>query len=378
MMRPSAPRGDESEAWQVDACAVSRIAVGSALLGAGGGGDPYLGSLAVRHLLDMGREIRIVPLKALADDAFIICVAGFGAPTVEAEKMLSTQPVVHALRTLEQRLGRQADALIAAEMGGGNSLIPLAAAAETGLPVVDGDGMGRAFPELQMTSYFLNGVSATPLVLTDEHLTMVACETPDTRKAETFARAATIEMGMQAYIAAYAMTGRQARTAVLSGTLSLAHRLGLAIEGARSGQAPIQTLVDRLTALMDGQYVATLFDGKVVDFWRSAERGFATGWCDLEALDGSGGTARVGFQNEYLWLRVDGRIRALAPDLICLVDRETAQPIPTPDVRYGQRVAVLGLSCHPVFRTEQALAVVGPAAFGIDETYVPIETLSAS
>jgi DUF917 family protein len=38
------------------------------------------------------------------------------------------------------------------EIGGGNGIQPLMAAAHLGLPVVDADTMGRAYPEAQMTS----------------------------------------------------------------------------------------------------------------------------------------------------------------------------------------------------------------------------------
>jgi DUF917 family protein len=42
-------------------------------------------------------------------------------------------------------------ALIPGEVGGGNGLEPLTIGSRMGLPVVDGDYMGRAFPELQVT-----------------------------------------------------------------------------------------------------------------------------------------------------------------------------------------------------------------------------------
>lgn len=39
---------------------------------------------------------------------------------------------------------------MAAEVGGANSFEPLVVGAKVGLPVLDADGMGRAFPELQV------------------------------------------------------------------------------------------------------------------------------------------------------------------------------------------------------------------------------------
>ena len=42
-------------------------------------------------------------------------------------------------------------AVMSCEIGGGNGLEPLAIGARMGLPVVDADFMGRAFPELQVS-----------------------------------------------------------------------------------------------------------------------------------------------------------------------------------------------------------------------------------
>ena len=45
---------------------------------------------------------------------------------------------------------------------------PLIIGADMGLPIIDGDGMGRAFPELQMYIPSIEGHITTPAVLTDE------------------------------------------------------------------------------------------------------------------------------------------------------------------------------------------------------------------
>jgi len=61
------------------------------------------------------------------------------------------------------------------------------------------------------------------------------------------------------------------------------------------------------------------------------------------------------------------------PDLICVLDAETAEPITTEGLRYGQRVRVIGISTPDMMRTPEALAAFGPGAFGIDEEFVPVE-----
>ena len=356
---------------------VAKIALGATLLGCGGGGDPYVSLLAARQLYAEGsRRANLVGLSELDDDAQVICVAGFGAPTVEKERLFELSHLLHAVRTLEEHLRRRVDALIPAEMGGSNALIPIMAASACGLPVVDGDGMGRAFPELQMTSYSLHGISASPFVMTDEHLNTTICHSNDNRKGEKLARALCTGMGLYSFLAAYPMTAREARRAAIPGTVTLAHALGVAIENARAGRSPIEALAEGIQTSSNGVDVVRLCEGKVVDVWRSSERGFVIGWLDLASTSGGKLKARIEFRNEYLAFTMDGEPRALTPDLICVVDSETAEPIPTPDIRYGQRVTVLGLSCHPVFRTRNALKVVGPEAFGMNYAYRPLPELA--
>jgi hypothetical protein len=64
------------------------------------------------------------------------------------------------------------------------------------------------------------------------------------------------------------------------------------------------------------------------------------------------------------------------PDLICVLEAETAEPITTEGLRYGQRVKVMVVSTPQLMRTPEALAVFGPRAFGLEHEFVPIEELA--
>lgn len=72
-------------------------------------------------------------------------------------------------------------------------MLPLALAAQLGLPVIDADGMGRAFPELQMTTFYLDGISATPMVLADEKGNVTIMDTIDNAWTERIARSVTVQ-----------------------------------------------------------------------------------------------------------------------------------------------------------------------------------------
>jgi DUF917 family protein len=54
------------------------------------------------------------------------------------------------------------------------------------------------------------------------------------------------------------------------------------------------------------------------------------------------------------------------------------QPLQTEELRYGLRIAVVGLPAHPLLRSPEALAVVGPGAFGYaDVEYLPLGAYQA-
>lgn len=55
--------------------------------------------------------------------------------------------------------------LMSAEIGGMNSIEPLILGAKLGLPVLDCDGMGRAFPELDMFLPHIHGLPSCPSVI---------------------------------------------------------------------------------------------------------------------------------------------------------------------------------------------------------------------
>jgi DUF917 family protein len=81
------------------------------------------------------------------------------------------------------------------------------------------------------------------------------------------------------------------------------------------------------------------------------------------------------FQNEHLVARVDGEVVVIVPDLICVLEADTAEPITTERIRYGQRVTVMGVATPPIMRSREALEVFGPAGFGLTESFRPVEEL---
>lgn len=348
---------------------------GAALLGTGGGGDPRIGRALVAHALRTRDAVTVIDPDELSDDDFVVPTALMGAPSVLVERLPRGTEPVDALRALEAHSGRTATATMPIESGGINSTIPLFVAAQLGLPVVDADGMGRAFPELQMETFAIYGVTGSPLAIADERgHTAIVNTGADNKKMEDWARAVTIRMGGVGYIAEYGMSGSEVRRTAIPRTLSLALRLGRTIREAREHHRdPVEALSEALEDTLY-RHGATVFTGKVVDVERRTVEGFTRGTARIAAFRGES-TCSVEFQNEYLVAWIDGKTRVLVPDLLTVLHLETGEPITAETLRYGQRVQVVAISTPEMMRTPEALATFGPAAFGLEEEFVPIEEL---
>lgn len=355
--------------WFLSELDLDYIALGAAILGTGGGGNAYLGKLRAWEQLRAGRCIRVIPPEALKDDDLVISVGGIGAPTVGIEKIEKGDECFRAVRAVEKEVGRRAAALMTDEIGGANSIEPMIAAALADLPIVDVDGMGRAFPELQMNTFFIYGLQPWPGALCDEKgNTVVFTEVQSALWLEKLARTGTVAMGCTAGFALPPLTGRQVNEWGVKYTVSQVWRLGKTVIEARAERR------DPVAAILAQERGKLLFRGKIVDVARWTTEGFARGRLEIEGVEPHAGTTlRIEFQNENLIARINGEAIATVPDLICIVDSETGRPISTEETRYGLRVSVLGLPCTPLFRTPEALAVVGPRAFGYEVDYQPLE-----
>jgi len=361
---------------RIDQAALADLATGAAFLGSGGGGDPYYAQLLGEAELARRGSFEMVALDALADDALVVPCGWVGAPTVSVEKLPSGKEAVTGLRRLETILGRKIDAVMPIEIGGSNGLAPLVAAAELGVPVVDADGMGRAFPESQMAIFNIHGISACPSVVTAASGSLTVIETSDNHEHERLARALAMALGGIAHMVEYPLRGEQAKAHAIPGTISAAIALGAAIREARAaGEDPFEALFAALRATGLYPHAGTLFDGKITDLERETQGGFSVGRIVIEAFDGQS-RVEVDFQNENLVARRDGTIIAFVPDILTVMDRETADSITTERLKYGQRVKLIGAAAPAVLRTGRALGFVGPRAFGYPDAYRPIEQLN--
>ena len=352
------------------------LARGAGFLGSGGGGDPYYSLLLAEAAIERCGAFDLLPLSDLSDDALVAPCGWIGAPTVSVEKLPNGKETVTGLRRLEAVMGRKIDAVLPIEIGGGNGLAPLIAAAELGVPVVDCDGMGRAFPESQMTIFNIRKLSACPSVITAACGSLAVLETDNNLTHERAARGLSVSLGGIAHMVEYPLTGAEAKANAIAGSVSAAIAAGAAVREARAnGLDPFAALTEALCKTGLYPHAMTLFDGKITDLQRETSGGFSVG---KVVIDGFGEKDRmeIDFQNENLIAKRNGDVCAMTPDLITVMDRETADAITTEKLKYGQRVKVVGAGAPAMLREDAALAFVGPGAFGLGGEFQPIERLN--
>src|SRR5438270_5625908 len=335
------------------------LAVGSWILGTGGGGSPYLGLLNMRRLYAAGHQVELMSPFDLADDDLVAIVSNMGAPLVGQERLADSRNIARAVEIQEEYSGTKFRAVMSLEIGGGNGIQPLMAAAHLGLPVVDADTMGRAYPEAQMTSVAVGGLTPYPCALYDPRgIEAIVAKVPNWKWMERASRKVCVEMGSIASTCKAPRTGAEVKEWGIHFTTSKAIGIGARVRAARRDHT------DPIEAVLDEACGKVLFRGKVVDVARRTTEGFLRGTATVEGLDDDRGSRlKLAFQNEWVVAWRDGAPIAMSPDLICVLDTVTGNAFGTETIRYGMRVTVVALPAPAVFLSPKGLEPVRPRAF---------------
>ena len=347
---------------------IEALAVGAWILGTGGGGSPYLGLLNLRRLYAEGIRVQLMSPLDLDDDDWIAVVSNMGAPLVGQERLADSRNIARAVRMQEEINNIKFRAVMSVEIGGGNGVQALMAAAHLGIPVVDADCMGRAFPEAQMTSVAIGGLRPYPCTLYDPRgIEAVVTKVPTWKWMERASRKICVEMGSIASTSKAPRTGREVKDWGIHFTTTKAIRIGRAVQEANRRHE------DPIAALLATEGGKKLFTGKIVDVARRTTEGFLRGTAMVDGSDADRGTKlKLSFQNEWIVAWRGEEAIATSPDLICVLDSVNGHGIGTETVRYGQRVTVIALPAPPILLTPKGLEHVGPRAFGYDLEFTSV------
>ncbi len=331
------------------------LQLGSAMLGSGGGGDPYYSYLMAKHQIETFGEIDLIDLSDLDDEDLICPIAVMGAPLINKEKLLSGREINAPIEALQKSLKLDISALMPGEIGGANAFAPLLIAAKKKMPVLDADLIGRAFPKLQMNSCNLHHMSPAPAVLADSLGNTVIINTPHIDDLERMARAVTIAMGSSAGIALHIMKASVAKRCVVQGSISRAIEIGKILSLAQHHQR------SKAEALVEKGLATTIAEGIVTDIHHEMKNGFFEGFVKIKTDTRQ---IQINSQNEYLIAKENEKTLVATPDIIMLMEQSSGTLITSENIKYGLEVVVLSLPAPSIWTTKEGLALTGPEVFG--------------
>jgi len=355
---------------------------GLGILGTGGGGDPYAwGASIVNADLARGRVYQLVDPEEVEDDATVVSGGYLGSVAEdralnrivdEWEKCFELEG---ALREMESLLGRRINYIVPFEMGGGNTPVILSAGARLGIPVVDGDALGRAAPETQMTSFIGHGIKLTPMPLVDSKGTVVIVkESDDIFFPDEVGRfVVSTRQGLIAN-SHYPMSGADLKRSVIPNTITKAIELGRFVSSL-TGPAE-----DKLSKLSNHLRGFPLLWGRVVGVEGDNKGGFYYARVRIEGLGQfKAHVVDLTIKNEVMCARLDGRPIVIFPDLVVILDPDANEGVMTPDIEEGRELLLVAVPCHVrlrgVLQTEIGARAFAPERYGEQVGYRPVEEL---
>lgn len=421
--------------WLLNPFDVECLTLGTGVMGCGGGGDPEIGKKTLLQAMKDGYQPRIVNPKSFEANGDAFCIAYMGAAGKASEELAQGEYLQRALqmsKTLrefgfkpgmtpeEVQITAQSKdhfaisknggkimtvnieeptvplpnpkGFLAVEIGGMNTLMPIAFGAQRNVAIIDCDGFGRAAPQLSEYAPFIYGDSSYPAVLygqdKDQNPKYFSCVySKSSEDLENFFRQVTTDLHGDLALCLPPSNKCDITKKMCQNTITRAWSFGYAILKAREERkSPVEAIMNVYTGgkvLGQGWFI----EGSTKD-----KGGFLQGTTCIQTKDKSIDDEQkiyVDILNEYMtvyqWVNKERKFLATTPDLITIIETDTGRPIQsfdaTPDIN-GKQVTILALPANPLMSSEKALKVTGPQNFkkylGYETTYCAIGIYTAN
>jgi len=310
------------------------ILVGAHFYACGGGGAMANGRQLLeeikKQLIIKGLDyVTYINPMDVPDDEWLPVVAAMGSPQKFLKYGYSTSPLSAfiALQNLMKKRLNNPDftfcSVTPVECGVVAYMMSFLVGVNLGIPVVNGDGGGRAFPSLEMATFANPNVKAdiqvSPCVLTSEQTVIeggvsMTLDCPSAITIDQLTRSLiSIGVGFEerASFSGFAMTGSQLKqpNALVHQTLISARDLGRNI---RESSNPVKTIQSLLEADL-------ICEGQITRVESSTHAGYD--WLDVYITDAQQQEYIVVVKNENMmvWSKQADTPLVLAPDLICYI-----------------------------------------------------------
>ncbi|CAH00191.1 uncharacterized protein KLLA0_D00528g [Kluyveromyces lactis] len=360
--------------WLLSEIDIDFISTGAYILGCGGGGDPGPESIELKRIIKQGGKLRIVTLdefeRKTEGKGTAINVGYCGSPVISSERLHGSE-MIEAVSLIERWEGKKTDGIFMFEIGGGNGLSGIWTAFKMGLPCVDLDLMGRAYPtQWQSLPSVVHDLHGYPYVsLSDGNgMSMLITSSEDDVQMEDVIRDAMYNHGVQCAVVEPSMTCDEMRNETIFNPISNSWRIGRAVHLTRAA-SDIDSLPTRIIEAVGGSSAAKcLLKGKIIGVEKMIKRGYGYGVVVLQSTEGDETKIRIPFKNENIVcykVNEDGSEVPLCcvPDLITLVDNN-GNAIGTQDYQYGLLVYLMVFAPSDKWTTAKGIEIGGPRAFG--------------
>lgn len=356
---------------------------GCTFLGTGGGGSAEKGIESLMSEFEKGTEVGWIDINDIGDEELTCCPFLMGSIAPHTEETLKEMEwfelvnpkytekniLAEAVKELSEYTGRKINALVPIELGGGNTAGCIAAGLSIGIPTVDGDYTGRAIPEIQQTTPYLNDKELLPYTCVDLWgNTSIVTKSINYRFAERVGKLISAASYGLTGDAGFIMTGKETKNIIVPGTLTKCLNIGKLIRETReAGNDPVNAVADYLDGwvISRGTVTKKEWEDRVGYYWGTHT---ITGDGEFE-----GDEIKIWFKNENHICWKNGEVFLTSPDSVNVVDAKTGEPLTNSVIKEGDEVAVIALKAVEEFKTEKGIDILGPRAFGFDYDYIPIE-----
>ena len=294
---------------------------GCTLFGVGGGGNPAEGLKALEEQFEAGKELAWVDREDLPAGTYVACAFLMGSTAPLTEEKIAymhelglnewTFPRNLPLTTafLEEYTGKIISALVPLELGGGNTPVPVAAAASLGKLALNGDFAGRAVPEITQAVPVAKGVSFTPCTSIDKWGNKsIIVDTINMPMAERMGKLISDVSFGSTGLCGFLMRVEDLPGLYVPNTMEEAIAAGKTL---RQAKASGKNVPDELCKYL-GTY--TLFSGRVIEKPWEDRDGYYWGTHVLQGEgDFAGHTAKVVFKNENQLFYFDDELVVSSP-----------------------------------------------------------------
>lgn len=314
-------------------------------------------------LLERNGPVSLRRPEELAPDTACVALCVIGSGAALADLPPAGDEFELAVHRIETVAGVRVGAVFPLAAATVSALVPVVAASQMGVPLIDADGMGRTFALIHHTAMHLAGVSPTPLVARGPTGESVLIDVLAAPRADRMLRANVDTLGGWGALAAYPTTAGTLRRAALPGTVSRLVNVGrLLLE-----RSDPELLIRNLAVLTGCRRIGR---GRIVELEHLSRPTDVTVPAHPSSLviDESSGQRRqlrVELRSEIVAVFADGALVAAAPDLLCLLDVDRGELATLDNLQPGDLVDVLVTPADAVWYSPEGMTLVGLGSHGI-------------